>query len=117
MKAEKPRTQSKNLYNLPKHKRRKQISAGLSKDLKKEHNKNSFPIVKEDKIKILKGEFKGKTGKVMGVDLKKFKIFVEGLTSKKPDGKEKYIPIEPSNVIITELNLKDDKRKQALKRK
>lgn len=115
--ATKPRTQRRNLYNLPLHKRRKQVSAALSKELKKEYNKNSLPIVKEDKIKIIKGEYKGKKGKVMGVNLKKYKIHVEKITIKKPDGKEKYIPISPSNVIIIELNLKDEKRKQILKRK
>ena len=117
MNITKPRTQRKNLYNLPKHKRGKQVSAPLDKTLKKEHGKTSFPIVKGDKIKILKGEFKGKTAKVHRINLKKYKIYIEGITSKKPDGKETYIPIEPSNVIITELNLNDEKRKKVLKRK
>ena len=115
--ATKPRTQRRNLYNLPLHKRRKQVSAPLSKELKKEHQKNSLPVIKEDVVKIIKGEYKGKKGKVTGVNLKKYKIYVEKITVKKPDGKEKHIPISPSNVIITELNLKDEKRKQILKRK
>jgi len=116
-KAKKPRTQRRNLYNLPMHKRRKQVSSALSKELKKEHKKNSLPVTKGDKVKITRGQFKGKTGKVHKVSLKKFKIFIEGITAKKPDGKEKFIPIEPSNVIITELNLKDSKRKKIIERK
>ena len=114
--ATKPRTQRRNLYNLPIHKRRKQVSAALSKELKKEHGKNSVPVVKDDVVKILRGEYKGKKGKVVRVDLKNYKIHIEGITTKKPDGKEKHIPISPSNVTIIELNLKDAKRKQTLKR-
>jgi len=114
--ATKPRTQRKNLYNLPIHKRRKQITAALSKELKKEYGKNSIQVIKEDVVKILRGEHKGKKGKVVKVDVKNYKIHIEGITIKKPDGKEKHIPISPSNVMITELNLKDAKRKQNLKR-
>ncbi len=115
--ATKPRTQRRNLYNLPMHKRRKQVSAGLSKELKKEYGKNSVPIVKEDVVKIIRGEYKGKKGKVVRVNLKNYKIYVEGITVKKPDGKEEHIAISPSNVMIIELNLKDEKRKQSIKRK
>ena len=115
--ATKPKTQRRKLYNLPLHKRRKQVSAPLSKELKKEHQKNSLPVIKGDVVKIIKGEYKEKKGKVAGVNLKKYKVYVEKITVKKPDGKEKHIPISPSNVIITELNLKDEKRKQILKRK
>ncbi len=116
-KATKPRTQRKRLYTMPLHKRKKQVSAALSKELKKEHGKNSLPVVKDDVVKIVRGEHKGKKGKVVKVDLKNYKIHVEKITVKKPDGKEKHIPISPSNVIIIELNLTDEKRKQKIKRK
>ena len=115
--ATKPRTQRRKLYNLPLHKRKKQVSAPLSKELKKEHGKNSLPVKKDDVVKIIKGEYKGKKGKVVKVDLKNYKIHVEKITVKKPDGKEKHIPISPSNVVIIELNLSDEKRKQKIKRK
>jgi len=35
---------------------------------------------------------------------------------KKPTGKEKSIPIHPSNVMITELKLTDEKRKKSIGR-
>jgi len=41
---------------------------------------------------------------------------VEGVAKKKPDGKEKPIPIHPSNVVITELSLSDNKRREAIER-
>ena len=117
MNSKQPRKQRKVLYNLPKHMRRKQMSAPLSKKLKEEHKKNSFPLVKDDKIKIMKGKYRGKEGKIKRVNLSRYTVSVEGITVKKPNGKEEFISIQPSNVMITELNLKDEKRKKSLQRK
>jgi large subunit ribosomal protein L24 len=112
-----PRKQRKALYNLPLHKRRAQMSTGLDKTLKTQYKKNSFPLVKGDSVKIVTGEHKGKTGKVTAVDLKRYIINIEGILTKKANGKEAFVPMRPANVIITEFNLKDEKRKKILERK
>ena len=116
VKTKQPRKQRKKLYNLPLHKRRKQMSARLSDELRKTIKKRNVPIVKGDKVKIMRGEYYGKEGKVTMIDYKYYKIGVEGVVVKKPTGKEKSIPIHPSNVMITELKLTDEKRKKSIGR-
>lgn len=116
-KTKQPRKQRKRLYTLPLHKRRKQMSARLSDELRKTVKKRNVPIIKGDKVRVMRGEYYGKEGKVIMVDLKKYKIGIEGITVKKPKtGKEKPVPIHPSNVMITELKLTDEKRKKAIGR-
>ncbi|NYZ79983.1 50S ribosomal protein L24 [Candidatus Micrarchaeota archaeon] len=117
MTSKQPRKQRKKLYSLKQHERRVKFSAGLDKKLKAEYKKNSFPLVKGDKVKVFTGKFSGKEGKVTLINGSKLKIGVEGITVKKPNGKEEPILIDPSNVIITELKLTDEKRKKALLRK
>ena len=116
VKTKQPRKQRKKLYNLPLHKRRKQMSARLSDELRKTIKKRNVPLIKGDKVKIMRGTHYGKEGKVTMIDYKYYKIGVEGVVVKKPTGKEKSIPIHPSNVMITELKLTDEKRKKSIGR-
>lgn len=114
--SKKTRKKRKELYGLPLHKRHAHISAHLSKELRKTHKKRSFPVVKGDKVKIMRGRGRGKEAAVTGVDLRNYRIFIEGLVLKKPDGKEKPLPVHPSAVMITELKITDARRKAALGR-
>jgi len=101
---------------MPLHQRRKQMSARLSDELRKTTKRRNVPVVKGDKVRIMRGKNTGKEGKVTMVDLRKYKIGVEGIVVKKPNGKEKPIPIHASNVMIIELKLTDEKRKKLLSR-
>lgn len=112
-----PRKQRKKLYTTPKHLRRGVMRSGLAKPLKQEYKKNSFPVVKNDKVKIVSGEHAGKTGKVLRINTKTFRVGIEGVMAKTMKGKEHFIMLPPSKMIITELNLKDKKREAALRRK
>jgi large subunit ribosomal protein L24 len=116
MTSKQPRKQRKRMYNMPLHKRGKQMSARLSDELRKTIKKRNVPLNKGDKVKVMRGENYGKEGKVTMVDLKNYKIGIEGIVVKKPNGKEVSIPIHPSNVMITELKLTDEKRKKAIGR-
>jgi len=104
-----PRKQRKYRYNAPLHLRHKMISANLSKEIRKKYGKRNIPIRKDDEIRIMNGEFKGKKGKIEKIDLKKLKITIVGIFRTKKDGSK--IP------VIIELNLNDKKRKEALERK
>ncbi len=112
----KPTKQRKMIYNAPVHKLSKLMSAHLSPALREQYKRRSFPIRVGDRVKIMRGEFKGVEGKVTGVDRQNQVIFVENVTAKKADGTNVNRPIHVSNVIITELNLDDPFRKQALLR-
>jgi len=117
VKTTKPRKQRKRLYQAPLHKRYKQFSAALSSKLKASHNTNSIPVRIGDTVNIMRGDRKGFEGKVTGVNRTKYRVFVEGVTREKVDGTSTPIPIHPSKVRITRLNLDDKWRKETLKRK
>lgn len=112
----KPRKQRKRLYNAPLHKLAKLMSAHLSPELREKYKRRSFPVRTGDKVKILRGDFKGVEGKVIGVDRERQMIYVENVTLKKADGSTVNRPIHVSNVMITELNLDDPYRREALMR-
>ena len=100
-----PRKQRKALYTAPLHIRRKIMSANLSKDLRADIGKRSL-----DKVQVVRGDFKGHEGKVESIDAKRYKVTVEGVTLSKPDGNAVLLPIHPSNLMIIEADLKDERR-------
>ena len=105
-----PRKQRKALYTAPLHIRRKIMSANLSKDLRADIGKRSLPIRVGDKVQVVRGDFKGHEGKVESMDAKRYKVTVEGVTLSKPDGNAVLLPIHPSNLMIIEADLKDERR-------
>ncbi|MCI5737863.1 MAG: 50S ribosomal protein L24 [Methanobrevibacter ruminantium] len=105
-----PRKQRKALYTAPLHIRRKLMSANLSKDLRADIGKRSLPIRVGDKVQVVRGDFKGHEGKVESIDAKRYKVTVEGVTLSKPDGNAVLLPIHPSNLMIIEADLKDERR-------
>jgi len=115
--SKQPRKQHKYRYHAPLHLRQKMVSAHLAENLIKEYKRRSMTARKGDEVLIMRGEFKGKSGKITDVNLKKLKIFVDVAKKKKVSGQEVQLPIDPSNVKITKLNLDDKKRKGILERK
>ena len=117
MKTTKPTKQRKRLYQAPLNERYRRFSAPLSSKLKDSHGTGSVPVRNGDTVMIMRGDRKGSEGKVTQIDRKKYRIFVEGVTREKVDGTTTFIPIHPSKVMITRLNLDDKWRKKILKRK
>lgn len=97
--------------------RYKRFSAPLSSKLKESHSTNSVPVRSGDTVMIMRGDRKGSEGKITKIDRKKYRIFVEGANREKVDGTTTLIPIQPSKVMITRLNLDDKWRKRILERK
>ena len=117
VKSKQPRKQRKYRYNAPKHIRQKFMHANLSKELRKKYNIRSLLLRKGDKVKVMRGKFKGKISKVSKVDLKKLVVYLEDLKRKKVDGREVQIPIQPSNLQIVSAEFDDKKRAKILERK
>jgi ribosomal protein uL24 len=113
----KPSTVRKQRYNAPVHRRRKYVSAPLSPNLKAEHGARSMPVVVDDTVSITKGDRKLSEGKVLRVDTKNTRIYIEGVTRNRLDGSSVQIPVRPENVMITKLNLNDQWRRKILERK
>lgn len=95
----------------------RKFGSSLSKELRSKHGRRSTRPVKGDGVRIVRGGFKGIEGKITGVDTKRGKIFVEGVTREKiAGGKTGAAPIDSSKVIVTSLNLEDKMRRQRFER-
>lgn len=115
--SKQPRKQRKYLVNLPLHKVKDIMHSMLSKELKaKSKNRNSITIRKGDKVKIMRGQFKNKTGTIDKVLNKKMKVYIDVAKMTKKDGSTVYYPIHPSNLQITEMAGEDKRRNKILER-
>jgi large subunit ribosomal protein L24 len=112
-----PRKQRKLLHNAPAHIRHDLMAAPLSKELFASKHVKSIPVRKGDSVRITRGDHKGFEGKISRVDLKKYRIYLEGLTREKVDGTTIFISVHPSKVMIRSLNLDDKWRKAIFERK
>ncbi len=105
------------IFQAPNHLRQKLFAAPLSPELRATHRVKSLSVRSGDTVRIIRGDHKGFEGKVTRVDRNKYRIYVEGLTREKVDGTTIFVPIHPSKVMITKLNLDDKWRKKILERK
>lgn len=114
--SKKPKKQRKYRANAPLHIKQKFLGCHLSKDLRAKYGRRSVQLRKGDKVKILEGGFAGQTGKIDRVNLKKSKVYVTGIEITKKDGSKVVPPIDPSNLMITELDLSDKRREDMIKK-
>ena len=109
-KSKQKRKQRKYRFKAPLHIKHKMLSSNISKELRKKYSMKSIPLRKNDVVKIMRGKFKKKTGKIITVNLKKQWVYIEGIQKSKKDGSKVNIPFNASNLQIQELNLEDKKR-------
>jgi len=112
-----PRKQRKLLAKAPLHIRQNFMRVMLSKELRTKNKKRNIQLRKGDEVKVMRGQFRGKTGNVKEVMLKKVKVYVEGIELVKKDGAKAQYPIHPSNLMITKIVSEDKKRNKAMERK
>jgi large subunit ribosomal protein L24 len=93
------------------------MAAPLSSELAASKKTKSLPVRKGDTVRVVRGDHIGFEGKVNRVDLKHYRIFLEGLTREKVDGTNIFVSVHPSKVIIKNLKLDDKWRKVILERK
>ena len=117
IRSKQARKQRKYRYNAPLHIKQKFVHAHLSKELRKKYKTRALGLKTGDKVRIARGQFKKKTGVVDKIDLKKSKVFVRGIEVIRKDGTKVFFPLEPSNLIITEINIDDRKRSNIIERK
>jgi len=111
--SKKPNKQRKYRFNAPLHVKQKLTSSHLSRELRNKYKKRSIALIKGDRVKVIHGNFKKHEGKVERIELGRTRAFVSGIEYTKKDGTKKMIQINPSNLMITELNM-DDKFRQKL---
>lgn len=115
--SSKPKKQRKYRINAPLHIKSRFLKTHLSPELSKKFSKRTCRVKTGDKVKVMSGQFKGKSGKVEEIDTKKSRVIINGIDIQKAEGNKIRIPIAISNIMITELVLDDKKRQEALKRK
>ncbi|CAK5028581.1 unnamed protein product [Meloidogyne enterolobii] len=104
------RKSRKRHFNAPSHIRRQIMSAPLSKDLRNKHNVRSMPIRIEDEVTVLRGHFKGNSGRVMRVYRSKYVVHIDKITREKANGTTVHVGIHPSKVVLTKLKMDKDRR-------
>lgn len=109
-----PRKQRLARLHAPHHQARKQIASHLSEELLLRFNRRSATVIAGDEVRLLRGDHKGTSGKILEVRVGDRKVVVEGVTNKKADGTEVPLPVDPSNLVITRLNLEDPRREARL---
>jgi len=95
----------------------KQICAALSKDLRKKYPRRSARIMINDTVKVIRGEYKGLTGKVAKISTESNSIAIEGNKKEKLKGEKVDVYIHSTNTIITSLNTDDKWRLKILEKK
>ena len=108
--SKRPGKQRKYAAKAPMHVRQKLLGASLTKPLRTSTGVRSLPVRTGDKVKVMRGDYKGKEGKVERVNLKSRRLYVTGIDRKKRDGSSSLYPFHPSNIQITELKTGDKKR-------
>jgi large subunit ribosomal protein L26e len=117
-------------FSAPSSVRRKIMSSALSKELRNKYNvrvcictsyvivrlnemgrlqTRSIPIRKDDEVRIVRGKYKGREGKVTQVYRKKWVIHVDRVQRDKSNGAPAPIGIHPSNVVVITLKLDKDR--------
>jgi len=108
--SKKPNKQRKYRFNAPLHIRGDFLNAHLSKELRQKYNIRALRVRVGDKVRIMRGQFKKQEGKIEEVNLKKLKVYISKVEHIKRDGTKARYPIQPSNLLLVELNTDDKLR-------
>lgn len=106
------RKNRKRYFNSSSGQRRKNMVTPLCNELKKKYRLNKLSIRKEDEVMVVRGLFKGKVGKIVQCQRKSWKVLVDNLVRTKTNKTSLLVPISPSNLIITRLDLSRERREK-----
>ena len=115
MASAKPRLQRKRAANAPLHRRRLLAASHVAPDL---HDKakgripRAIPVRKGDTVRVIRGGFRGREGKVVSVDRVHGTVVVEGITIEKVDEKKVARPLHASNLLIIRMDDTDAWRRR-----
>jgi large subunit ribosomal protein L24 len=116
-KTRQARKQRKRLFTLSLHQKRKVLVATLSKELRARFKRRSLPVRKGDKVKVTCGDFRGTEGEIMRVDVAEKKVYIDKVTVKKRDGTDTLRAMKASNLMLTDIDIRDKGRQELLVRK
>ncbi len=110
-----PRRQRKALYTADAFERRRRMTVPLSRELRRRFHARALPIRKGDTVRVLSGSFAGREERVARLDRRAYALILDNITLKTGEEKLKALPIRPSHLVITRLNLADPWRRRSLK--
>ncbi len=114
----KPTTiRNRTIYNATLFLKSSLLCSHLSKDLQQKYSKNSIRVTEGDTVRVMRGEFKGVTGKITQVSTDKNGVAVEGIKKEKLKGGNLDVFIHTSNLLVTDLNTEDKWRQSKLEGK
>ena len=88
----------------------------MVKELRLKHKVRSMPVRKGDEVRIVRGTYANREGKILASYRKKWVIHIEKVTREKANGQTVNVGIDPSKVVITKLKIDKD-RTNLLERK
>lgn len=92
----------------------KMLGSILGDELREQYQKKTLRVIKGDSVMVIRGEYKGRGGKVEEVNTDRGTLHIEGMQREKIRGGQVKVPIHASNVKITGLNLEDKRRSRKL---
>ncbi len=115
--SKQPSKQRRALMDMPLHRRKRQMTARLTRELQLKHRRKRLGVIKGDSVRVMRGEFKGVEGEVTAIDTKTGRLSIDGVTREKADGSTMFYPIHPSKVELTKLQEKDPWRGKILEQR
>ncbi len=110
-----PRRQRRALYLAPTSERRRRMTVPLSRELRRRFQRRRVPIRKGDTVRVLSGSFAGREERVAKVSRRSLSVTLDNVTLKTAEEKLKPLPLRPSHLVITRLNLADPWRRRSLR--
>lgn len=98
---------NRTIYRASAFVRSKQICGHLSADLAKKYGTGSVRVTEGDSVKVMRGEYRGVSGKITRVSTAKNGVAIEGIKKEKLKGGNIDIFIHSSNLLVTDLNTED----------
>lgn len=114
--SKQPRKQVKFRANAPNHIKKTFMGATLDKALREKYGRRNIEVRKGDEVKIMRGKFKKKQGKIGIVDIQRTRVQVDGIQRMGIGGKKLETWFHPSNIKIIILNVEDRKRLKSSKK-
>jgi len=105
---------NRQIYRASQALRSKQVSANLSNGLRSKYSRRSIRVVEGDTVMIKRGEYADVPGKVEKIDVESGRISVAGVKKEKAKGDKFDVMIHASNVLVTGLNLSDQRRRDKI---
>ena len=115
----KPGKQRKALFNVKNNQRSSVLQCALDESLREKYGVRRLPIRKDDRVRVVAGEFRDIEGKVLNIHKKTRRVTVEEVMHEKKDGSTFYVPVPVSRVRLTKFGEKkmDPWRQKIIDRK